>query len=717
MFCNYCGKQIKENTKFCPYCGKNVSPAVKTINIDSNITADALRKRAFIMIEDGDPETASVYLDRLLDLQPEDAQAYLGKLIIEKGVLNKNELIDYYKNLFDNEQLDIKTVTITDDDRKHINDVIEEQFIPFYLDKGVIDSLYKEFDFTYTSLTPAREIQKINIDNEFENNHKLSRMMKNANKKLKDEFNDIKNTYQIRLRTSQLKDEEQEEKIRADYKTFIDKTDERVRTMHDAALMRRENDYQNFSERIDTSMDINELNNMKSAFILMGDYKEAKSCVDRCDEKILVVERILKEQQERTNRKIKRMIIGAFAVVIMMVVAVLIYQFVIVPENKYKQALAYLEKGDYETAIYSFEELDNYKDSEDQLKTAIIKRAQELIDKQEYQEATDILEPLNREKEAKDTICQAKYGLSIQKIEEKKYSEAISILDTIIDYKDAGTRKMQAIYETAIVLRENKEYDKAMELFDQVIDYEDAAEQKAITEKNKKDDSVAVPKVNGRTLYDVKSTLDRLGLVYTTVEKESQEEKAGTVIDVTPAVGTILYKGSQVQLTVTKGLSKYDSYRSDGNSSVLYQINITPAAKQIYVRRNPHIDPANKIDEMAKAGESYNVYETVRNEGYTWIRTDGNKWFATDTGWIEQDSYCTSRGDYNIVKAWIRSSDGSGVYDKPVENSNNREWLERLDYGTDITIYYRFYNGSHYWYKIGANKWIKDSYGEKIAYY
>lgn len=64
----------------------------KPITVNSGADADALIKRAFSFLEDGDWERADVYSDYALDLELERADAYLVKLMVERKVNFKNEL-------------------------------------------------------------------------------------------------------------------------------------------------------------------------------------------------------------------------------------------------------------------------------------------------------------------------------------------------------------------------------------------------------------------------------------------------------------------------------------------------------------------------------------------------------------------------------------------------------------------------------------------------
>lgn len=76
---------------------KLVAPAKKeptnTVVVESNNTDIApLLKRAFIFLEDGNWKDADEYCERVLDIDPENAQAYLGKLMAELKVHKQDDL-------------------------------------------------------------------------------------------------------------------------------------------------------------------------------------------------------------------------------------------------------------------------------------------------------------------------------------------------------------------------------------------------------------------------------------------------------------------------------------------------------------------------------------------------------------------------------------------------------------------------------------------------
>lgn len=56
----------------------------ETVVTDASAKTASLLKRAFMFLEDGDWESADKYCEKVLDIDPENAQAYLGKLLAKK---------------------------------------------------------------------------------------------------------------------------------------------------------------------------------------------------------------------------------------------------------------------------------------------------------------------------------------------------------------------------------------------------------------------------------------------------------------------------------------------------------------------------------------------------------------------------------------------------------------------------------------------------------
>lgn len=90
----------------------------ETVVVNSNTAATApLLQRMFMFLEDGDWKSAEEYGEKVLDIEPQNALAYLGKLMAKLHVHKQRELA-YCKNLFDKENLFKKIIQFADDELK-----------------------------------------------------------------------------------------------------------------------------------------------------------------------------------------------------------------------------------------------------------------------------------------------------------------------------------------------------------------------------------------------------------------------------------------------------------------------------------------------------------------------------------------------------------------------------------------------------------------------
>ena len=77
----------------------------KSINVENNINSqnvNALLERAFMFLEDKDWASCDQYCERVLDIEPKSAYAYLGKLLCELELSTKEELANCKTNFNEN---------------------------------------------------------------------------------------------------------------------------------------------------------------------------------------------------------------------------------------------------------------------------------------------------------------------------------------------------------------------------------------------------------------------------------------------------------------------------------------------------------------------------------------------------------------------------------------------------------------------------------------
>ncbi|MDR0874923.1 MAG: DUF6273 domain-containing protein [Clostridiales Family XIII bacterium] len=111
------------------------APTVQTPSVSAAAPGvDSLYKRALLFLEDGDWRQADEYFDRILDIDPEYASAYIGKLCAELSVPHESELAGYRESIAENGNF-IKAVRFANADQKTEYDGYE---------KAIQDRLFTE---------------------------------------------------------------------------------------------------------------------------------------------------------------------------------------------------------------------------------------------------------------------------------------------------------------------------------------------------------------------------------------------------------------------------------------------------------------------------------------------------------------------------------------------------------------------------------------------
>lgn len=106
------GKIVKKDEQ------KPVASSKETVVQQAFTNVTPLLRRAFLFLEDKDWDSADEYCEKVLDLDPENAQAYLGKLMAELNVRIQDELKDCDKPFDDNGNYQ-KALRFANDSLKH----------------------------------------------------------------------------------------------------------------------------------------------------------------------------------------------------------------------------------------------------------------------------------------------------------------------------------------------------------------------------------------------------------------------------------------------------------------------------------------------------------------------------------------------------------------------------------------------------------------------
>ena len=326
------------------------SAAKETVILNGNGSTAPLLKRVFLFLEDGNWAEADEYCEKVLDLDPECAEAYLGKLMAELQVKNQKELAECFTPFEDNANY-AKIMRFGDSKlTAMLTDCVATQ--PQKI-------AYKEA-LNAMSLA-AKSDQK-------------SKMYRDAGVAFS-EIGEFK-----------------------DAQALAQKCFEKAEACRKAAIYDKALIFYSWDE-------IKYLKGALKQFESIPGWEDADEKAAKCKQRI--EELTAKEEREAEEKRAaarwrKKAFIIITAILCVFVALILLWYLVVVPNQKYNSAMKLYETGKYSEAISAFEALSGYKDSAVQIEncnTAIkdnkYNEAIELYDAGNYTEARLAFKNLN----------------------------------------------------------------------------------------------------------------------------------------------------------------------------------------------------------------------------------------------------------------------------------------------------------------------------------
>ena len=304
-------------------------PAARETVVVQETTANTapLLKRAFIFLEDGDWDSADEYCEKVLDLDPECAQAYLGKLMADLRVRKVDDLANCEQPF---------------DDKDNYRKVMR------FGDETLRDTL-------------GDYITHINDRDE--------------NARLTGIYNDAANAM------SRADSEDAYRSAADKFKSIPDFKDADALAescLDKAEICRKDGIYSSAKSKIaeDSTASCEEALQMFQSIFGWKDADEqicacqkrieeikAKEKAERLEAERKAEERRIAANKARRKRK-KAFVIGA-PIVCACMAFVIVLTTVIIPKQKYNKAIHLLDSGDYAEAAITFGSLGNYKDARD----------------------------------------------------------------------------------------------------------------------------------------------------------------------------------------------------------------------------------------------------------------------------------------------------------------------------------------------------------------
>ena len=299
----------------------------ETISTGSSMNVEPLLERVFMFLEDGEWTRADDCCEQVLNQDPKNAKAYLGKLMAELHIGRQEELANC-EQPFDSNNNYQKAVRFGD-----------EQF------SGMLSGY----------------IEQINERNE---NARLTAVYDKAVSQMKAASSETSNkaaasTFQT---ISGFKDADALAEQCLERAEICSKN-----AIYDAAIKQMQGDDKQISN-YETAI---------RQFRSIPGWRDADENIDICQRKIeelkarkeeerLALEQLI-EKKRIADRKRKKMMRMAAAIIVLVFVFSNLITKVIIPNGKYNAAVTLYNAGKYDEAISAFADLDGYKDSETQI--------------------------------------------------------------------------------------------------------------------------------------------------------------------------------------------------------------------------------------------------------------------------------------------------------------------------------------------------------------
>ncbi|MBR6040378.1 MAG: TIR domain-containing protein [Clostridia bacterium] len=478
-----------------------------------------LLKRAFMFLEDGDFTRADEFCEQVLNLDPENAEAYLGKLMAELKVRTRDTL-KHQPEPFGNRNNYQKAVRFGDAAlQKKLKDDIT--FIRERNETARKEGIYRQ---AIEKRNNKRYRDAIELFGRIAGFKDSDARKEECEQEME---TDRKNTiYDTALALSRYdtveKQREAIEKLRQipgwkDADVQIGLCEQKIETIRiNTENARKDGIYQQALSRMKDEAALtgsvsvvkkSPIERHKKAIELLRSipgWRDAEAQIELCEQHIRELQAQAEHERIEAERKAEEDRIAAekaakkrtltMAIVIPTVAAciafVIVLFAVILPNQKYKAAVKLYENGEYEEAIAAFEALNGYKDSEAQIencKTAMQDReydaAVALCDEGKYEEAYTAFALMDgyRDSAAQMEACKTAikdrdYDAAAALYDAGKYEDAIAAFKALDGYGDSLNLIHQCKYQIGIILFDEGKFEEAASSFIAAEGYKDSAD-------------------------------------------------------------------------------------------------------------------------------------------------------------------------------------------------------------------------------------------------
>ncbi|MCI6434582.1 MAG: TIR domain-containing protein, partial [Clostridiales bacterium] len=411
----------------------------------------SLLDRGYMALEDGDWQKADGFFEEVLNNDSKNAQAYIGKALVKERQKTLDGLVRQW--LQSTESAKPETLTLKPEE-VHIEQAAKKYAIEGYLEPDDIRKAY-HFDLSYPSTVSVRQQQYQKAKTQWENHQWLSKAEKFAAGQAKQTLEQGKktlfDTLDQRLSNAKSKEKADRKAVEQRYREFLAETDKKIQALYRQKLAQKEADdrqreecYQELVSKLETAKTIEALGQLAEDFRKLGSYRDSAAHAKTCEKRRDAL--LAREAAKRRKRSIR-----IAACLVLIVAAVNVVKYIVIPALDYQNAVKLMEQGEYEEAIVAFTAMGDYRDSAEQIQACEIgildreyNAAAALMAQGSYEEAITAFAALNghRDSAAQIQACETaiqdvRYDAAVALMEEGSYEEAITAFTALNGHRDS----------------------------------------------------------------------------------------------------------------------------------------------------------------------------------------------------------------------------------------------------------------------------------------
>ena len=237
---------------------------------------DSLLRRGQMFLEDGDWTNADEYFDRVLDIDPECSEAYMGKALAEEKAKTLQDMMEQW--LIDFENVESVAYKMKGQEER-IRAAVQKYEIPDFFSRDDVEYFFR-FTVNYSSRVKPLQAKKDKILEYWSGHKNLVKAKRFATGQIKaaldNAYSGLIAVMDRHIVAAENEAEKKAAEIKEEYARILDEAEERAAKYYEVACRQREEKYQSCCKKFEQIEDDSKLQALYYDFVKLGNYKESQ---------------------------------------------------------------------------------------------------------------------------------------------------------------------------------------------------------------------------------------------------------------------------------------------------------------------------------------------------------------------------------------------------------------------------------------------------------